>query len=400
MHAQNQTKTKMNKIFLLFLTLLVSSVLPTIAYGQSGSCGTDLTWTYDSSNRILTIKGTGAMTNYQDSSPWSSYTVNSVQLPYGLSTIGKNAFYKCALTTVEIPATVTSIAENAFRDCPSLASANIYGELTFIGGYAFNGCASLSYINMLGKTAPSLGSAVFDGCTVLTNINVPAGSIGVYAAAETWSSYTAKLKSNWTANQITSGDFAGYWTTYYNSGCAVTVDANTHIYYISSIKDNQTAVLTENKQDKVISKAQGVVLKSTAATVTLSYSAAQSQCSYTGQKLSGVDAETTISGSTYASKYIYTLTNVNGLGFYLYYSTSFTTNTKLAANKAFLPLDAAVASNAHGFVFSYGEVTGIEKVESRELRDERFYTLDGRKLDSKPRQSGMYIHKGKKFVVK
>lgn len=48
-----------------------------------------------------------------------------------------------------------------------------------------------------------------------------------------------------------------------------------------------------------------------------------------------------------------------------------------------------------------GESTGIEEVKGvREFKDNEWYSLDGRKLESKPTQKGLYIHNGNKEIIK
>ena len=46
-------------------------------------------------------------------------------------------------------------------------------------------------------------------------------------------------------------------------------------------------------------------------------------------------------------------------------------------------------------------MTGIVSMEDvRSQMEDVYYTIDGRKVDSKPTQRGVYIMNGKKFVVK
>ena len=72
----------------------------------------------------------------------------------------------------------------------------------------------------------------------------------------------------------------------------------------------------------------------------------------------------------------------------------------IGANKAYLSLPtASLGSNAAGFTWVYdGETTGIRPGPS--LYGGEWYDLSGRKLDGKPTQKGLYIHNGKKVVVK
>jgi hypothetical protein len=60
-------------------------------------------------------------------------------------------------------------------------------------------------------------------------------------------------------------------------------------------------------------------------------------------------------------------------------------------------------SQVRGFVMNFGdnETTGISLSSNPSPnREERWYTLDGRKLSGKPTQKGIYIHNDKKRVIK
>ena len=47
------------------------------------------------------------------------------------------------------------------------------------------------------------------------------------------------------------------------------------------------------------------------------------------------------------------------------------------------------------------DVTGVQEVkEDREVNDDSWFTLDGRKLLQKPAKAGIYVVKGKKVVIK
>ena len=86
----------------------------------SGKCGENLTWELDSTGTTLTIKGTGAMYDWETAkSPWySNRTIQTVSLPDGLTNIGNYAFGYCSsITSINIPDTVTSIGVSAFHGC-------------------------------------------------------------------------------------------------------------------------------------------------------------------------------------------------------------------------------------------------------------------------------------------
>ncbi|MGN1107211.1 MAG: leucine-rich repeat domain-containing protein, partial [Huintestinicola sp.] len=115
----------------------------------SGSCGTNLTYTYD--NGTLTISGTGEMDKWiiEILVPWReacSY-IKNVVIENGVTSIGDSAFCDCSnLTSITIPDSVKSIGDRAFYNCTSLTSITIPDSVTSIGEHAFYDCTSLKSI--------------------------------------------------------------------------------------------------------------------------------------------------------------------------------------------------------------------------------------------------------------
>jgi hypothetical protein len=60
----------------------------------------------------------------------------------------------------------------------------------------------------------------------------------------------------------------------------------------------------------------------------------------------------------------------------------------------------AEAVTLKGISVSAPQTTGIGGVKSEEVKSEEWYTLDGRRLTAKPTTPGLYIHSGKKVLVK
>ena len=144
----------------------------------SGTCGPNLTW--DLTDGILTISGTGDMTDfsYPDCGPWYSLSssITSVVINDGVTSIGDYAFYSCAnLTSVTIGNSVTSIGGKAFSSCSSLTSVTIPNSVEIIGGEAFSSCSSLTSMT-IGNSVTSIGYEVFNHCTNLVSINVENGN--------------------------------------------------------------------------------------------------------------------------------------------------------------------------------------------------------------------------------
>ena len=141
----------------------------------NGTCGTNLTWTLDTSTGVLTISGTGAMTDYASSSsiPWYSYSssIKSIEVGDNVSTIGNNAFENCtSLTSVTLGNSVTSIGYNAFENCTSLTSVTLGNSVTSIGDWAFYGCTSLTSVT-IPDSVTYIGDWAFQCKSLSTVIN-------------------------------------------------------------------------------------------------------------------------------------------------------------------------------------------------------------------------------------
>ena len=112
----------------LFATLLMTANLWADA---SGTCGSNLNWTFNSSTGKLTITGSGSMNSWNNPSyiPWISVRlgITSVSLPAGLTSIGQNAFYLCSnLTSISVPNRVATIDYSAFTGCTGLTEVYVH----------------------------------------------------------------------------------------------------------------------------------------------------------------------------------------------------------------------------------------------------------------------------------
>ncbi|MGN0208677.1 MAG: leucine-rich repeat protein, partial [Paludibacteraceae bacterium] len=164
-----------------------TTLFATFAAGDmGGKCGDNLTWSYDTDTKALTIEGTGAMTDYEyDNQPWAQVQgdILSVSLPEGLTSIGDGAFWECsALTSIILPNSVTTIGGDAFSGCSSLTSITFPNSVTSIGYGAFWHCSSLTSLT-IPNSVTSIEGSTFGECYSLTSITIPNSvtSIGGYA---------------------------------------------------------------------------------------------------------------------------------------------------------------------------------------------------------------------------
>lgn len=86
-------------------------------------CGSNVTWEFEPTTGVLTIKGSKEVTMMSDftsgSTPWDEN--------------------KDSVKSVVIESSVTTIGDNAFSSCPNLTYISIPKSITYIGASAFNG---------------------------------------------------------------------------------------------------------------------------------------------------------------------------------------------------------------------------------------------------------------------
>ena len=371
-----------------------------------------------------------------------AYTkIASVTIPDQVENINAAAFMGCTqLTSIDIPNSVTFLGNNIFLGCSKLASVTLGSGITAISRKLFDNCVKLESI-VIPDGITKIGAEAFMGCTGLKTVTIGSGvteiedgstngydeafrdcsgvtDVYCYAnpATLTWAknSNTTIFKSSkatlfhvadadaWNtkfpnANVTFVGDLAPavvgnavdgiYWATYYNSSANMKADANTTVY--KAAINGSSLTLTEIA-DRIVNAGEGVILKSTGASIAMTTAAAASATNYTDNALEGVDAATApASGYKY-----YVLSNEGStLGFYHF------TGATLGANKAFIKVDESAAPEFYSFDFG-GNTTGIKSVQGERLKvnGSEFYDLQGRRV-AQPTK-GLYIVNGKKVVIK
>jgi hypothetical protein len=77
---------------------------------------------------------------------------------------------------------------------------------------------------------------------------------------------------------------------------------------------------------------------------------------------------------------------------------------ELKAHSAYLKLLTADVNAARAITMDFGdgETTGIATItnDRESMADDAWYTVDGKKLDGQPVKKGLYIHNGRKTVIK
>lgn len=137
----------------------------------SGMCGENLVWSFDDSAGVLTISGTGDMTNWASPAdvPWYPHHLRIKTIIIGdeVTTIGADAFAWCeSLTNVTMGSSVTAIGLGAFGSCYNLVSLTIPESVRAIEAWAFSNCTSLSNVEFKGDLE-HIDRSAFLGCPKL-----------------------------------------------------------------------------------------------------------------------------------------------------------------------------------------------------------------------------------------
>ncbi len=181
----------MKRILATALVLMIVLALCPLGVfaADSGECGENLVWSFNGSTGVLSITGTGAMTDYipydNAPTPWDGYLedIIVVNIGDGVTSIGKCAFYGCVnLKSAHIPDSVTSIGRAAFNSCAALEEITIPENVVELGATVFAFCPNLKTVNIFGSVS-SIGSMAFADCTSLKSITVPEGAKTVDSSA-------------------------------------------------------------------------------------------------------------------------------------------------------------------------------------------------------------------------
>lgn len=182
------------------------------------------TWSADESNvhwvlscdNVITFSGYGAIKDENfERLPWYSKRdlIYHAVIEEGITHVGNDMFYDYySLQSVDIPQSVTSLGDWSFR-YSGLTHVTIPSGVTDIGKYTFQGCRSLSSITSKAVTPPTLGTGPFELVDKSIPLFVPQASISAYQSASGWSEFTnIQSIEGRTYYLVGSGDALGSWT--------------------------------------------------------------------------------------------------------------------------------------------------------------------------------------------
>lgn len=167
----------------------------------------------------------------------------------------------------------------------------------------------------------------------------------------------------------------------------VVVPAEAKVYTAKVNEAKSAVVLTEVPAGFVIAKGTPVLVGAEAGSYTFKASAGEA-ASFENNDLKAATADTKGDGST-----IYALVEQDGKAVF----APLVDGVAVSVGHAYLELPAASATRFYSIQFG-GETTGINEVNAAAKADGAYYTLQGVKTSKAAK--GIYIHNGKKVVIK
>lgn len=169
--------------------------------------------------------------------------------------------------------------------------------------------------------------------------------------------------------------------------CNVVAPADVKLYTAKVNEAKSAVVLTEVPANSVIAKGTPVLVGAEAGSYTFEASAGEA-ASFENNDLKAATADTKGDGST-----IYALVEQDGEAVF----APLKEGVAVSVGHAYLELPTASATRFYSIQFG-GETTGINEVNAAAKADGAYYTLQGVKTSKAAK--GIYIHNGKKVVIK
>ena len=183
----------------------------------------------------------------------------------------------------------------------------------------------------------------------------------------------------------------GYSTHYYNESLVLDEIRNSLKFYAVTAVTSEKVTLTEIEGKAIPGGTPFIVYNETAEPITAVMGMLQADDVTSAEQFKGT-AEDKIMGS---QSNCYILRNGDSTPTFRLVEGAGT----LPAHRCYIDLGAVAATRSLGFDFGDG-TTGIDSVESGELKVDSYYDLQGRKHQGTPQRKGVYVKDGRKVIVR
>ena len=346
--------------------------------------GTGYTWTIGGNSLFLPAAG------YNDAYPvsgvgyyWSStqpqflyFYEKTIFMPNGGTSSGMPLRLFCQLPYTAVTGVTLSATEATL----------IVGETTTLTPTVAP--ATATDMTVTWTTSDASVATVTDG--VVTAVGAGTATITVTATNGTVDTSDDKTATcavtvsnptyNLTANPGADGE---YWATFYSDASNYEASEGTKVFAVNL---TGTEITMTEISDAIVKSGEGVVLKNTSASITMTPTASASTGDWTDNSLTGTMTSITNPGNAY----VLNKKDGTGVGFY-----RLSSGGTIGANKAYLTYSGTLARE----FFLFDEATGISAtlMNNEEVNGE-VYDLQGRRV-SQPTK-GLYIVNGKKYIKK
>ncbi len=297
------------------------------------------------------------------------------------------------VTDLVIPTGVVSIGLGAFYSCSELKSVTLPKGLSYISKNAFFGCSGIENIYSYDPIPPTLDYYAFynpvgDIYTKAT-LYVPFGCKDAYKA-KGWR-FTNIIEMDPEEITISLGS-SGKRT--FASAYDIDLSETTGVKaYIASDFNPDTGKLLFTQVDEVPA-GTGLYLKGNSGEYTIPVKETSKTYS---NLLIGLTEDTEVEPVSGDNTNFILANGKYGVSFY-----SLSKAGTITAGKAYLSLPTSSVENLSkeiSFVFDDEEATGIRQIPLLSV-DDNYYSIEGLVIKGKPTNKGLYIHKGKKIVIK
>ena len=405
---------------------------------------------FSSCDALASVKLPETLTSIGDNAfSWCGFT--SITIPESVTSIGESAFQGCKFSAINLPSTLKVIKGSTFNYCSNLESITIPAIVEYIYQEAFANCRNLQSVKSLAATPPFLYDNSFSNYEI--SLSVPEGARDAYLAASPWNKFKEILSGADTKYTLTYKVDGEVYKTYdLLEGAAITPEAEptkegyefsgwstipatmpaedvtiTGTFTLLTDEDEITIkeigkttwcskydldftnvagikayiAMGYDDIDKIIwlgrvmkvPAGTGVLVKGDAGTYKIPHASVRAAYAnwFVGNLGDQIKIEETDGDKTnyYLSGKDGTFVSVNG-------------SANIGKNKAYLQLPTSVFGGTRSIGISYDDEDGTTSIKNLTPAlsegEGEWYTLQGQRV-AKPGK-GLYIHNGKKVVIK
>lgn len=317
-----------------------------------GEDASTVTWSLNEEKTVMTITGTGPTMDFDLGGegfvdPFESFRAEG-------STV----------TTIVIGEGVTALGANIFKDFVGLTKVTVQNN---------------EAVMLFGEDA--IGADV--------DIDVPGNLYNEYMITDNWSSLSVQAAEGSVEMEGIAFDANNSYRTFVSIDQSLLIPSVLKAYVISGLNEEATSLMLEEVEDQVIPVGVPVLLMA-ANSVSEGFwtSPTETEGTAAGLYLKVAPAE----GLEVSAGQVYLLYNDQ---FY------FTQAGTLSANRVYLDMrEEPRAATRSSIGIDDDGTTGIATVYNKVEKQSAWYMLDGRRLSTAPSRKGIYIHNGKKVVIK